>query len=139
LSIIAQNAGTTAANILGPLAPQDNVDAYLRRYDIVRQHVFNGTLVLAGAESIVETFEADEPETSNVTSISSHVTTTAPSGADLDTFVLNSGKYEGKTFAQVKSLNPGWFAWAVGNLKNPYVVNKAREYIAQNPELANAS
>lgn len=45
LSIIAQNAGTTAAAILGPV--KGDVAEHLAAYDAIRQHVFDGTITLA--------------------------------------------------------------------------------------------
>lgn len=52
-SIIAQNAGTTAANIVGPYKGGD-LAAYLDRFDVVREHVYDGTMVLANGNSLTE-------------------------------------------------------------------------------------
>jgi len=60
LSIIAQNAGTTAASLIGKFYPDeltvDMLDEFLGTYDVIRAHVFNGTIELAGVELVKQTF-----------------------------------------------------------------------------------
>lgn len=51
LSIFAQNAGTTAAAIVGPYKG-GSLTEYLNRYDKVRQHVFDGTTDLGEGHRI---------------------------------------------------------------------------------------
>lgn len=47
--------------------------------------------------------------------------------AALSAFVFQSGKYAGKTLAQIEAASPQWFEWVAANAKNPKY-NEAIEY-----------
>lgn len=133
-SIIAQNAGTTAANLIGSavqagtLAPA-SLDELTVEFEQLRLAVFNGTLELAGAEMVVETFSggggATEPSFDQP----------APSGggggskpnADVE---VKIGKHKGKTIGQIAAEEPDWLEWAGQNLNNDWLKSRIREFLA---------
>lgn len=133
-SIIAQNAGSTAAAILtagvnaGAIQPRDE-DELLATYDTIRTSVFNGTFALAGAESVVESFEGG----------GSSAPTSAPASggggggsrphADVE---VRIGKYRGKTIGAIHSEPEGadWLDWASQNLSNDWLKTRIREFLA---------
>lgn len=135
-SIIAQNAGTTAAALYNAVhgdGPWDPV-----AYDAIRLHVFNGTLELAGATAIVETFS--EPSTFPAES-GTTVTTTQGSSDNGAGVELKFGKYKGKTIADVASTEDGvgWLNWAAANSNNDFIASKAREFLSANGLLETAA
>jgi hypothetical protein len=121
-SIIAQNAGTTAANIVGNYDGSEPLADYLNRFDEVRRHVFNGTLAYAGAEAVVEHFENEPPKQAPQTS--------ANTSSDIGSIVLKSGRYAGKTIAQVGSEDISYLEWTAKNSKNTFLKDKAAAFLA---------
>ena len=147
-AIIAQNSATAAAAIYSSFGP-NGWDKEV--YEGIRTDIFNGTLVLAGAESIVETFESP-------TSVAQVVKETpapaaayndapAPSGfggggggggfsggggggGGAGATVLKFGKHRGKTIAQVAAEDRGWLDWAGENTNNDFVKAKIREFLS---------
>ena len=128
-AIAAQNAATAAATLLG------GTGASKEQYDDVREHIFKGTLALAGAESVIVAFEGEsyaEPQAVSTPQVVQSYAPAAPASGpnELDSFVVNSGKHSGKTFAQIRAEDPGWLTWASDNLKNDFVRRKAQQYLA---------
>lgn len=104
LAIAAQNAGTTAANLLASFVGTggtvtQNLDEYLRTFEQVRELVFAGTLDLAGDKTPVSVADVVR-EFPGAT-----VEQTAPVNGS-GTFTFKGGKHQGKTIAQVDA-EPG--------------------------------
>lgn len=132
-SIIAQNAGTTAANLVasavqaGTLAPA-SLDDLLATFDNVRTQVFNGTLALAGAQAVVESFEGDSY--GNVpTERSAPSSSGGRPHADVE---VRIGKYRGKTIGAIHDDPEGadWLQWASNSLSNDWLKTRIREFLA---------
>lgn len=136
-SIIAQNAGTTAANlvatiiqnIVGDWSQGDAVDLFTE----LRQLVFDGTLELAGAGSSpvgVADVVREFPGT----------TTEAPTGGGANgSYKFTSGKYAGKSIAEVDSIpagganrdgGRGYLEYYAENGKQENVVRAVKSYLA---------
>lgn len=137
-SIIAQNAGTTAANLVasavaaGTLAPA-TIDELVSTFDDLRTQVFNGTLSLAGAQSVVESFEGGGAPTAT-----SSAPTSAPAAsgggsrpnADLE---IKVGKYRGKTIGHVfdnEDEGDSYLEWMSQNINNDFLRAKVTEFLA---------
>ena len=131
-AIIAQNSATAAATIYAAIGPQEwSTELYER----IRTDIFNGSIGLAGAETIVQTFEAP-------TSVADIAREAAPApqstgggfstsgGGTAGATVLKFGKHRGKTIAQVASEDPGWLDWAAQNTNNDFVKTKIREFLS---------
>lgn len=136
-SIIAQNAGTTAANLLsaainsGAIQPRD-ADELLSEFDSLRTAVFNGTLTLAGAEAVVERFEGGPAPAA----ASSGYSAPAPSGggslpnADVE---IKVGKHRGQTIGQVYDSGAdgvSYLEWASEKLNNDWLRGRIAEFLA---------
>lgn len=129
-SIIAQNAGTTAAAIYnavygaGPWDPET--------YDAIRLHVFNGTLELAGAGVIVEQFTEAVPTTSAPAPRPQTGSSSTDNGAGIE---LNFGKYKGQTIRQVADSGEqgvSWLNWVADESNNNFIKGKADEFLRAN-------
>lgn len=132
--IAAQNAGTTAANLVasavaaGTLAPA-SVDELVIEFEQLRTTVFQGTLALAGAETIVETFES--PTTPAADSFDAPAVAPAASGARPHADVaVKIGKHKGKTIGQIFQEDEGWLEWASQNVSNDWLKGRIREFLA---------
>lgn len=136
-SIIGQNAGTTAAALLttavqaGVVAPA-TLDDLLETYDTIRTSVFNGSLALAGAQSVVEKFEPGYDPSSDVgrDRLQSVPTGGGKPHADVEVKV---GKYRGKTIGAIYDLGEdgaGWLEWASQNLSNDWLKGRIAEFLA---------
>lgn len=135
-AIIAQNSATAAATIYSAIGPQEwNKDLY----EQIRTDIFSGSIALAGAETIVQTFDAP----SSVADIAREAAPTpqyggngggggfsASGGGTAGATVLKFGKHRGKTIAQVASEDPGWLDWAAQNTNNDFVKTKIREFLS---------
>lgn len=132
-AIIAQNSATAAATIYSAIGPQEwNKDIY----EQIRTDIFNGSISLAGAEAIVQTFDspssvgdiareaAPAPQQTGGSGFS------ASGGGTAGATVLKFGKHRGKTIAQVASEDPGWLDWAAQNTNNDFVKTKIREFLS---------
>lgn len=131
-SIIAQNAGTTAANIAGTYDGTEPLEEYLAKFDAIRLHVFNGTLAYAGAESIVEKFEggaANVIQASAPTATTGYARPSGGGGSDVGSIVLKSGKHAGKTIAQVADEDVSYIEWTARESKNTFLRDKASEFL----------
>lgn len=134
-SIIGQNAGTTAAALLttaiqaGVVAPA-TIDELLESFDTIRTSVFNGSLALAGAQAVVETFESSPAESSS----GSRPLQSVPTGggrphADVE---MKVGKYRGKTIGYVYDLGEdgaSYLDWASKNLSNEWLKSRIVEFL----------
>lgn len=145
-AIAAQNAGTTAAVISGPFDPQsESWESYKARYVQARELVFQGTLEMAGAETVVQHFEpgthqpvldqSHQPQQQQ----NDHSAPQGGGGGGLGSFKVKGGKYDGMSFDDVAQTNPGWFNWAAGNLNNDYLKGKVLSYLQDNPYLRDAA
>lgn len=135
-SIIAQNAGTTAAAIYNAIVTGSEwrtvgFDAEL--YDSIRLHVFNGTLELAGAETVVEVFNGPNPDYSQP--VQSTPPSASGSGDHGAGVTLNFGKYKGQTIQQVADSGDqgvGWLNWVARESNNDFIKKKAAEFLDAN-------
>lgn len=131
-AIIAQNSATAAATIYSAIGPQEWSKEL---YEQIRTDIFSGSISLAGAETIVQTFDAPA-------SVADIVREAAPApqsngggfsasgGGTAGATVLKFGKHRGKTIAQVASEDPGWLDWASQNTNNDFVKTKIREFLS---------
>lgn len=128
LSIIAQNAGTTAGNIVSALIASGKVEGFdADLYNEIRREVFNGSLDLAGAESVVVAFEGGGSTSS--AGGSDYVTTSTGGSAPHADFEINSGKHRGKTLAAIDREDRSWLEWAADKLNNDYARKRIVEYV----------
>lgn len=131
-SIIAQSAGKDAAEITKALIGAGEVSSLsaLDVYENLKTGIFNSTLALAGAQSVVESFEGNSSPSSSPAS--------APSGggggsgrphADVE---VRIGKYRGKTIGAIHDEPEGadWLGWASENLSNDWLKSRIREFLA---------
>jgi len=142
LSIIAQNAGSTAAAILGPV--QGDLNEYLAAYDHVRQHVFSGTLALAGGQQPLSVAQVAAslgatPVAAAPAPAAPAAPAAAPAGVPFADEVVNFGKHRGKTLAAIdaipadsKGQNSGrsYLEWLRDNTNNAGMKSKVTAYLA---------
>jgi hypothetical protein len=136
-AIIAQNSATAAATIYSAIGPQEWSKEL---YEQIRTDIFSGSIALAGAETIVQTFDAP----ASVADIAREAAPagekpfpqsngggfSASGGGTAGATVLKFGKHRGKTIAQVASEDPGWLDWASQNTNNDFVKTKIREFLS---------
>lgn len=133
-AIIAQNSATAAATIYSAIGPQEwNKDLYEK----IRTDIFNGSIGLAGAQSVVEAFESPS-SIGDVARESFSAPSSAPTGDSFSasggggagSTVLKFGKHRGKTISQVAQEDRGWLDWASQNTNNDFVKTKIREFLS---------
>jgi hypothetical protein len=126
MSIIAQNAGGTAATLYASLVAsgfvQNGFDADL--YTEIRREVFNGTLALAGATAVVAGVEDRAPVPAYAGNTGADAN--GPGGLDFRT-----GKHRGQTIAQVYSDDPDYLEWASANLRNDFMRGKINDFLRE--------
>lgn len=131
LSIIAQNAGTTAAVIYTELVRQRGDSTFdPEEFDQIRLAVFQGTLAYAGAETVVETFEGEGPSTTAPAAVSAGGYAMPRPGSDVE---LRFGKYKGQTIQQVWDSGEdgqSWLDWAAKNTNNDFVKKQIQQFLA---------
>jgi hypothetical protein len=132
-AIIAQNATAPAAALAAAIinANPDHVtttESALALFDQVREHIYNGSLMLAGVESVVEFLDATparrEPAAHGGGGGSRN-------NGDAGSVAFNMGKHKGKTIAEVHNEAPDYLTWAVENMRNDYMVKQIRAYLNQ--------
>lgn len=135
-SIIAQNAGTTAANLLstihgGGVVSVVDAEQVIAQFEDLRTRVFEGTLALAGEQpgavtvsDVVKTFPGATAEA-------------APSGGgSAGSYKFTTGKYTGKTIAEVDAIKDnrdggrGYLEYYAENGKQENVVRAVKQYLA---------
>lgn len=121
-SIIAQSAGKDAAELVKASGPYPDIAAAIEAYQEAKTAVFNSTLALAGAESIVQAVEGAGTATRQGE---------GGGNASVGSLVVNSGKHKGKTLDAINAEDPSWLTWAGANLNNPFLKGKVNEYLAQ--------
>lgn len=129
-SIIAQSAGKDAAEITKALIGVnivDQSDAFEVYSDLKRQ-IFNDTLALAGAESVVESFEGEEKPAPARRS-SAPARRGGGGGGDAATLEVRSGKYAGRTLGDIYDEDADYVVWLSENSKNTFLKNKASEFL----------
>lgn len=126
-SIIAQSAGKDATEIVKALIGVGEValDSAFDVYETLKTDIFNSTLALAGAQSVVERFEGG-PSYSEPTSASSGG---GRPHADVE---VKMGKFRGKTIGQIDAEPEGhdWLEWAAESISNDWLKGRIREYLA---------
>lgn len=143
-AIIAQNAGTTSAALLERLnVSYDSVEDLLADFDQVRDAVFQGSISLAGAETVLDVFEYSENDKSKSRggynrggSSSGGGNRQATSdggggsngGAPGDT-ELNFGKHRGKTISDVYDEDSEYVEWLAEKANSTFVKRQAREFL----------
>lgn len=135
MSIIAQNAGSTAASIYNALLSSRGQDQTFDpdEYEAIRLFVFQGTLELAGAETVVEKFEGTTtPSTTPAVEHPDHPDTrhNPDSEAPYADTVVKFGKHRGKTIAKIDEEDRGWLEWCAGNSNNDFVKKATERYLA---------
>ncbi len=129
-AIIAQNSATAAATIYSAIGPQEwNKDLY----EQIRTDIFSGSIALAGAETIVQTFDAPASVGEIVREAAPQSNSggfSASGGGNAGATVLKFGKHRGKTIAQVASEDAGWLDWASQNTNNDFIKTKIREFLS---------
>ena len=133
-SIIGQNAGTTAAALFttlvnaGVVQPESVADA-LSIFDGIRARVFAGSLELAGAETVVESFAASSVQDA-VSTYSEPKAAASRPGADVE---IKFGKHSGKTIGQLYASGKDgveYLEWAAANMNNDFLKKRICEFMA---------
>lgn len=132
-AITAGNSANVAGTIVAALirSGQVSLDAIEGTFERLHVVVFNSNIGLAGAETVVETFEGSPAAApaAEVVSIPRPAAKPSPSGSgDPGTVVLKFGKHSGKTIAQVFDEDPGWLEWASENTNNDFVKSRINEF-----------
>lgn len=131
-AIIAQNSATAAAAIVASLGAT-YVDDALVIFDQVREHIFRGTLELAGVETVIETFEG--PVTPAATAPTAPTlaptTSSAPIGGGAGSVVIKFGKYRDQSLQAIYEQAPDYVEWLAEKGNNEFMKNKAREFLAE--------
>lgn len=136
MSIIAQNAGTAAGNIYAALVKNRGDGAFNpEEYEAIRLHVFQGTLELAGAETVVEVFEGDasekaQPQRPVYGTRSNNDNGGGGSGSGSGNIEVKFGKHRGKTISEIYDEDEGWLRWAADNANNDFVRKHAQKFLA---------
>jgi hypothetical protein len=130
-SIIAQVSGKIAGDLvvagIVPLAEMGDV----------QRDIFNTTLSLAGAESVVEVIESvGTGARGNRGGGNSGGNRGRSSNGDGGQYanqapgdvVIKSGKHEGKTIADAAAEDPEWIEWARENLNNDFLRKKVEAF-----------
>jgi len=128
-AIAAQNAATAAATLL------QGTGVTVEVFEDVRRRIFNGTLELAGAESVVEVFEGKAevaPADANVSQFQPRQAKGgSPTAQVAGQTVFKSGKHAGKSIADVYASTPDYIEWAAENMgRNKFMQDKCREFLA---------
>jgi len=119
-AIAAQNAGTTAANLVAAIGVDDNAELadVIAVFRELRQMVFDGTLELAGGVPTASAANAYANQGGG------------GRGGNGSSTIINSGTHKGKTIAAAESDAPGWCQWTVDNGKNQFLKDKCAEHLA---------
>ena len=139
LSIIAQNAGTTAANLLSTYyndaSPDSGLDSFIETFEEVRRNVFEGILKLAGESAVtVDDVVREFPGATAVAGTEA----SAPTG-NAGSYKFTTGKYAGKTISEVDSIpvgganrdgGRGYLEYYAENGKQDNVVRAVKAYLA---------
>lgn len=136
-AIMAQNSATAAAAIVASLGISDVAQA-TSTFDDVRQHIFRGTLELAGVETVIETFEGPlggatanpgftEPQAPTL----APATSSAPIGGGAGSVVIKFGKYRNQSLQAIYDQAPDYVEWLAEKGNNEFMKNKAREFLAE--------
>lgn len=126
-AIIAQNSATAAAAIVAALVVQQgltDVGEVNSIFDLVRTNIFNGSIALAGAESVVELMEATPATRGGSQRRTGGGSRTDYSDQQPGDVVIKGGKHAGKTIADVADEDPEWIEWAATNLNNDFLRKK---------------
>lgn len=139
-SIIAQSSGKDAAEMTSALIGAGvitDTNEIIQVYTDLKTAVFNSTIALAGAESVVEKFEdADERPARRSTGGGGggYGNRGGGGGGYSDDagagVVIKFGKYQGKTIGQVYDEDPDYIEWLADKGNNQFLKNKAREFLA---------
>ncbi len=139
--IVAQNASTGAASIVASLG-MTTVDDALEAFDTIRTAIFEGTFALVDAdlESVITTAPSggrggrggySGGGSSRGRSPQRGRASSGGGNTDPGTVDFRSGKFAGKTIADVYDEDPSYLEWCVNNLKNDFMVGRIEEYLAQ--------
>lgn len=131
-SIIAQNAGSTAAAIYGALVKNRGDETFNpEEYEAIRLHVFSGTLELAGAETVVQQFEGGTAvDSSGPVSARPVFATNSSGGGEDGNIEVKFGKHRGKTIREIFEQDQGWLEWAAESANNDFIKQRARRFLA---------
>lgn len=126
-AIAAQNAATAAATLYS------GTGITVEQFEEVRTAIFNGTVGLAGAESVIEVFEGTAaPAAVSTGTVAASYAPPAPSqvaSSGAGDIAFNGGKHQGKTIAQVFNEDASYIEWAADKMKNSFMQGKCREYL----------
>lgn len=129
LSIIAQNAGTTASNIYAALvANRGDMVFDPAEYAGIREAVFNGTLELAGSEAVARAFVP----TTTASEAVGEVRAAASASRPHENVTINFGKYRGQTIGQVYDSNgqgAEYIKWLAESANNDFIKKRAAEFL----------
>lgn len=122
-AITAQNAATAAATLL------QGKDVTMEQYEEVRTSIFQGSLALAGAETVVQVFEGETAVAPAPSSQPAPSSPTSNSGGPGEV-VVNFGKFRGKTIAQIAEADESYLEWLSNEANNDYIKNMAKRFLA---------
>lgn len=141
-SIIAQNAGTTAANLVATMIGghgfEVDKDDLFELFVDIRQQVFDGTLALAGEQptavgvaDVVRAFPGATTESATAFQVTG-------SGGNKGDVKFTSGKHNGKTIAQVdaergnngRDVGRDYLTWYADKGTNDSMVRSIKTYLS---------
>lgn len=122
-AIIAQNAATAAATLL------QGTSVTMEQFEEVRTSIFQGSLALAGAESVVQVFEGETATAPKAPAQPAPSTPSNSSGGPGEV-VVNFGKHRGKTIAAIANEDESYIEWLSNEANNDYIKNMAKKFLA---------
>ena len=126
-AIAAQNAGSTAATLYASLVAAGQVTGFQpETYNEIRKAVFNGTLNLAGAETIVEGLESPPTER-----FPSDAPAGTPGRQNPANVVINFGRHRNKTIGDVDVEDHDYIEWLAESSNNDFIKRVAREFLGK--------
>lgn len=137
-SIVAQNAGSTAAIIYAALTEKGAAfDADL--YNEIRSVVFDGSINLGAAEKFIAYFASAVAQKGPSSFVSRRSgSSSAPSGESTGAgskspaeVELTFGKYRGKTIADVYDDDSSYVEWIAKEAQSDFIRRVAGEYLEQ--------
>lgn len=140
-AIIAQNATTPAANLAAAIitanpAHATTTESALALFDAVREHIYNGSLLLAGVDSAVEflgatpTAPAARPSGGGGGRGKPSGGRGAPASGNAGETVVNMGKHRDKTIADIHGEDPEYVTWMADKCSNDFLKRQAKAFLA---------
>lgn len=130
LSIIAQNAGSTAAAIYANFAgPEFDVTLY----NSIRQAVFDGTKVLAEGGNLAAATVARHFDSTDAVAAVEEIRESASASRPNEDVEINFGKHRGKTIGAIYDSGKDgkeYIEWLGEKSNNDFIKSRVRQFLA---------